>query len=298
MMQQDSTAPAGQAGEPAAQGLHDRLLTLERMQLRPKSWRERIQMNFGVLALLLGLFLSFSSVLDVVWKRPEESRRRDASEVTEIVNKISTMRQTIVQASIQQDSPELVLAYSSIMAPLIINHLENSRSIMIRLKDEASRITAPQLVMLAAEAMNVYDWEKADYFLKLAEAQKNQLPGVMSEVHRHRAKLLFMTGRMSDGRHSFEASQNAIRHSNHFGVSGQRAWVSADWMLFEMALGDCGMAEGKARDMLDEISHPQILDVQRRGFARSLRTQLKQMDALISKRCDVPQPVRQFVTGA
>lgn len=266
------------------QSLDTRLQHLEKP--REKTLSEKIQKNASLLALVIGIFLSLISLFDIFWSKPREALLRDMEEFNRSVNAVTSLRQNLVQVQFQSNNPnpEMMFALSSMATPQILAHIQYATTLLPRLGDRAG---IPQLMVLIYEAMNIYDWKSAGILVDQAMATKDAVPSMQSEVRRYRGRLMFLTGKVQDGRQSYEDAINALRNESSFGINGNRAYIVSDWVVAEFAMGDCSVGKERIRQFIEYARHPEISQPARRGLVSSLKSQIGQIQSQ-NPRCPPP----------
>lgn len=259
-----------------------RLKLLEKPE--EKSPIEKLQKNMSFIALFIGITLSLISLFDIFWNKPRESIIRDMSEFNKAVNSVSSLRQSMIQLQFQSKDPGLNFAMNSMVAPQVQANIQYATALLPKLGDH---VGIPQLMVLTFEAMNVYDWKSASILVERAIAVKSAVPSLQSEAYRYKARLMFSTGRVQEGRKAFEDSLNIIRNESAYGVFGNRAYIVSDWILFEYAFGDCTVGAERIRQFVEYIQHPQVVPPVRSGLLSTLKTSLHQI-AGQNQRCSIP----------
>jgi hypothetical protein len=273
------------AGDPVAlqlRTLETRLVRLETPP--PKTLIERWQKRGSFIALVIGILLSGFSLFDAFVSKPRDAALRDMEEFNKAVNAVSSLRQSVLKTQIETSNPQLVMAMNSMATPQILANIQYATALLPRLGDRAG---VPQLVVLISEAINIYDWRSAELLVNRAIASKDNVPSLKSEAYRYQARLFFMTGRVQEGRKGFEDSLNALRSEPGFGIDGARAYVVADWIISEFALGDCNVGTERAQQFVELARRPQITQLVRDGLVATLKAQLAQISAQ-NPRCPVP----------
>lgn len=266
------------------QALNARLSRLE--QPPQKSLVERIQKNASLLALGIGILLSLISLFDIFWSKPREALLRDLEEFNRSVNAVASLRQNQMQMQLQylSKNPEMAMNLSSMVHPQVLAHIQYATTLLPRLGDHAG---IPQLIVLISEAMNIYDWKSAGLLLDQAMASRDALPSMQSEVRRYRARYMFLTGRVQEGRVSYEEAINALRDESSFGINGNRAYIVADWVIAEFSMGDCSIGRERIRQFIEFAHQPAITQPARRMLVATLKSQLRQVQSQ-NPRCPLP----------
>lgn len=272
------------------QSLDARLRHLEKPP--QKTLSEKIQKNASLLALVIGIFLSLISLFDIFWSKPREALLRDMEEFNRSVNAVTSLRQNLVQVQFQSNNPEMMFALSSMATPQILAHIQYATTLLPRLGDRAG---IPQLMVLIYEAMNIYDWKSAGILLDQAMAAKDAVPSMQSEVRRYRGRLMFLTGKVQEGRKAYEDALNTLRNESSFGINGNRAYIVSDWIIAELVMGDCAQGKERIRQFVELVRHPEISQPARRGLVSSLKSQLGQIQSQNPPRC--PYPVELQTLG-
>lgn len=244
----------------------------------------KIQKGASFLALLIGILLSLISIFDIFWIKPRENSLRDLENFNKSVNAVADLRQKLVQLHFQSKDPEMVFAVSSMITPQILAHIHHATGLLPKLENAA---IIPQLIVLISEAINIYDWKSAEALVDRAVGTTGTPPSLQSEARRQKARLMFLTGRVVEGRKAYEDALNQLRNEPAFGINGSRAYIVADWAVAEFSLGDCGSGSERIRQFIELIRDPEVLPPVRMGLLMTLKTQLGQLP-LNDKGCSVP----------
>ncbi len=259
-----------------------RLKKLENPQERTRS--EKIQKNASFLALIVGIVLSLVSLFDVFWIKPRDALFRDIEEFNKAVNSVANLRQSMIQVQFQSNNPQMVIAMNSMVTPQVLAHIQYATALLPRLGEHAG---IPQLIVLISEAMNIYDWKSAEILVDRAVAAKDAVPSLQAEAIRYKARLMFFTGKIQEGRKAYEDAVNVLRDESAFGINGSRAYIVSDWIIAEFAMGDCSIGNERIRQFIEFVQHPQVPQPARSGLIFSLKSQLGQLQAG-SGRCPFP----------
>jgi hypothetical protein len=251
---------------------------------KSKSSLELVQKNASLLALVVGIILSLISLFDIFWEKPKEELIRNIGEFNKAVNSITSLRQSMIQLHFQSNNSEMKFALNSMVAPQVQANIQYATALLPKLGDH---VGIPQLIVLINEAMNIYDWKSADILVERAIVAKNSVPSLQSEAFRYKARLMFSTGKLQEGRRAFEDSLNAIRNESAFGIFGNRAYIVSDWILSEFAFGDCVVGTERIRQFVEYIGHPQVMPLLRSGLVSTLKTNLAQVVGG-NQRCSIP----------
>lgn len=243
----------------------------------------KIQSKASFFALMIGILLSILSLSDTLWTKPREERLKSLDDFNKAVNAVASLRQNLVQVQFQ-NNPQLLVATNSMVLPQILANIQYATALLPKIED---MVGTPQLIVLISEAINIYDWKSAEFLVERALSVKNSPPAIQSEAHRFKARVMFSTGKVQEGRKAFEDSLRAIRNEPGFGINGARAYIVADWVISEYALGDCNVGNERIREFKDYILQPQIMMQARAGLISTLKTQLDQIQA-VNKRCVIP----------
>ncbi len=244
----------------------------------------KIQKNASIVALVVGIFLSFISLFDIFWSKPREALFRDLEEFNKSVNAVSNLRQSMIQVQFQSNNPQMIFAMNSMVSPQVLANIQYATALLPRLGDHAG---IPQLIVLISEAMNIYDWKSASILVERAVSAKDAVPSLQSEALRYKARLLFSTGKIQDGRKAYEDSLHVLRNESAYGINGVRAYIVADWLIVEYAIGDCSIGNERMRQFIELVQHSQIQPPSRSGLISTLKGQLEQLH-LRDKRCSIP----------
>ncbi|WP_374481413.1 hypothetical protein [Zoogloea sp.] len=261
---------------------NERLKQLENPEEKSRS--EKIQKNASFIALIIGIALSLVSLFDVFLIKPREALFRDIDEFNKAVNSVANLRQSMIQVQFQSNNPQMILAMNSMVTPQVLAHIQYATELLPRLGDYAG---IPQLIVLISEAMNIYDWKSAEILVDRAVAAKGAVPSLQAEARRYKARLMFFTGRVQEGRKAYEDALNVIRNESAFGINGSRAYIVSDWIVAEFSLGDCNIANERVRQFMEFVQNPQVTSPARSGLISTLKSQLGQLQEG-EKRCPFP----------
>lgn len=247
----------------------------------------------SIMALLIGIFLSFISIFDIFWKKPSESRIQTISEFNKVISSIAQLRQSLVHIHVQ-GNPALLQASASMVLPQILANLHTAEILLPDIEDD---VGIPQLIVLASEAMNIFNWDSAELFIQRAVKIENAPPSLKSEAKRYRGRLFFMTGKYQDARRSYEDALNSIRNLDAYGISGARAFIVADWLIGELSLGDCSIANERSREFIEYVNNQKMLQVQRRGIILTLKAQIADLASTNQQRCPLAADLANLLQG-
>ncbi len=259
-----------------------RLRQLEKPEERTRL--AKIQKNASFLALIVGILLSLISLFDVFWSKPREAIIRDIEEFNKAVNAVSNLRQSMIQVQFQSNNPQMVFAMNSMVTPQVLANIQYATALLPRLGEHAG---IPQLIVLISEAMNIYDWRSAGILVDRAVAAKDAVPSLQSEARRYKARLMFFTGKIQDGRKAYEDALNVLRHETAFGINGTRAYIVSDWAIAEFVMGECSVGNERIRQFIELLNQPQVPPPTRSGLISTLKSQLDQAQQS-DRRCPVP----------
>jgi hypothetical protein len=263
-----------------------RLKQLEKPE--EKTRLARIQKNASFVALVVGILLSVISLFDVFWSKPREALFRDIEEFNKSVNAVANLRQNMIQVQFQSNNPQMIFAMNSMVTPQVLANIQYATALLPRLDEHAG---IPQLIVLISEAMNIYDWKSAGILVDRAVAAKDAVPTLQAEARRYKARLMFFTGKIQEGRKAYEDALNVLRNESAFGINGTRAYIVADWTVAEFSMGDCNVGNERIQQFIEFVQHPQLTPPSRSGLISTLKNQLDQLQ-LRDKRCPVPSELQ------
>ncbi|VVN40686.1 hypothetical protein PS862_04032 [Pseudomonas fluorescens] len=248
---------------------------LERLE-KPEenTWLKKIEKKMSLLALLVGIVLSAISLFDVFWSKPNEERIRDLAEFNGAVNAVANLRQGMVRLQFESNNPQMFAAMNSMVIPQVLANIQYATEVLPRLGDD---VGIPQLVVLISEAMNIYDWKSAQKLVDRAVATKNAAPSMMSEAYRFQGRLMFFTGRIDSGRTAYEQSLKVLAGEQAFGINATRAFVVSDWIMAELSMGDCSLANKRTQDFAELVRSSQIAGMARIALVTTLKAQIAQI---------------------
>jgi|GEM_PF-4775810 len=192
------------------------------------------------------------------------------------------------QVRYQSNNPQMVLEMTSMVMPQVLANIQYATALLPRLGEH---VGIPQLIVLISESMNIYDWKSASILVDRAVAAKDVPPSLQSEALRFKAKLMFSTGKAQEGRKAFEDAIKVIRSESAYGINGSRAYIVADWVIFEFSAGDCNVGYEQIGQFIALVKDPKILPQGRTGLISLLKDQLNQLQ-LRDKRCSVPSELQ------
>jgi hypothetical protein len=254
-----------------------------------KSTLEKIQKNASFFALIVGIILSLISLFNVFWSQPRDALFRDLAEFNKSVNAVANLRQNMIQVQFQSSNPQMVIAMNSMVTPQVLANIQYATSLLPQLGDSAG---VPQLIVLISEAMNIYDWKSARILVDRALAEKNSVPALQSEALRYKARLMFFTGNLPEGRKAYEGALDALASEAAFGIDGVRAYIVADWVVAEFSMGDCSIGNLRVAQFIELVNGAQVLPSNRSGLVNTLKNQLNQ-----SSRCAMPSNLQDINLG-
>ena len=247
----------------------------------------KIQKRMSFIALVVGILLSAISLFDVFWSKPRDARIRDIEEFNKAVNAVANLRQNMIQVRYQSNNNQMFVEMNSMVQPQVLANIQYATALLPRLGDD---VGIPQLIVLIYEAMNIGDWESARILVNRTVAHKKAVPSLQAEARRYQGRLLFMTGKIQEGRRAYEDALNVLRNEAAFGINGARAYIVSDWILVEYTMGDCGVGNERVRQFVHFIQQPDILSPLRSGMILSLKSQLQ----LNQPRCPIPDELRKL----
>lgn len=248
----------------------------------------KFQKHASFLALIVGIVLSVISLFDIFWSKPREALLHDIEEFNRSVNAVANLRQNMIQMQFEKDNPKMLFAMNSMVTPQVLANIQYATALLPRLGEHAG---IPQLLVLISEAMNIFDWESARILVDRAVAAKDPVPSLQSEARRFKARLMFSTGKVQEGRKAYEDALYVLRHETAFGINGPRASIVADWVISEFSMGDCSVANERIRQFIKLVQHPQIMPPARAGLISTLTYQLNQLQSR-DGRCLVPDELQ------
>lgn len=249
-----------------------------------------LQKKASFFALMIGILLSTISLFDIFWTKPRETLFRETEEFNKAVNAVANLRQNMIQLQYQSNNPQMVMAVNSMVTPQVLANIQYATTLLPRIGDQAG---IPQLIVLISESLNIYDWKSADIFVERAIKVKYAVPSLQSEARRYKARLMFSTGKIQEGRKAFEDSLNVLRNEAGFGINGVRAYIISDWAISEFAMGDCGVGLERIRQFMQYTLDPQIPPPSRAALISTLKSQIDQLQ-LRDKRCPVPTELQSL----
>jgi hypothetical protein len=228
----------------------------------------RLTENAGAIALFLGLVLTAVSLYDALVVKPEADRINRISQFNAAVNSAAKTQQEL-QA--QAANPSVYVAVAGPMVPEILNDIATARAILRDLKDDDVGIS--QLVILIEVALATHDTSSAKDFVVRAVAKTNEPPILRSEAKRFEGKYFFLIGDAGRGRQSFKDATKILGDSPEFIAA--RAYDFADWIVTELATGDCSDATTAIEYFRADLQRvpPSV----RLGIVQPLRAQLTQL---------------------
>ncbi|WP_448145486.1 hypothetical protein [Pseudomonas silesiensis] len=249
---------------------------------KPKetNFLEKFQKRGSFLALIIGIVLSLVSLFNVFWSQPKEAAFRDMAEFNKSVNAVSNLRQNMIQLNYQSTNDEMKMAMNSMVTPQVLANIQYATALM---PEVGKAVGVPQLIVLISEAINVYDWENAEKLVNEAVSRKS-IPTLQSEALRYKGRLMFLRGRVNEGRSAFEQALNVIRGEPGWGINGMRAYLVADWAVAEVSLGDCNSSEARVHQFVEFVTQPQIPPPTRAALIATLKSQMRQQN-----RCAIPE---------
>lgn len=259
-----------------------RLKQLEKPE--EKTRLSKIQKNASFLALVIGILLSAISLFDAFLNKPRDALFREIEEFNKSVNAVANLRQSMIQIQFQSNNNQMFFAMNSMVMPQVLANIQYATALLPRLGEHAG---IPQLIILISEAMNIYDWKSAEILVSRAISAKDAVPSLQSEARRYKARLMFSTGRTQEGRKAYEDALNVLRNESAFGIDGTRAYIVADWAIYEFTIGDCGVANERIRHFIELIKSPQLSPQARDGLISTFKNQLSQL-----RRCPVPNELQ------
>ncbi len=269
----------------ALESLHARVKTIENAQNAPKTLLEKIQKHGGPIALVIGIFLSFVSIIDTFFSKPEAEFRKAQIDFNDRIGAIVKIRQDFVQLSLRDSgNAALIQATASILTPWIMSNLQSATLLLPRL---SKHVGAPQLIVLAHEAIAVGDLASAEKFIDHAIKLDNLSPGVRADTLKYKARVLFLARRAKEGRVFFQQALDAIGKSPLFGIGGHRAMIYADWLVGEFFFGDCPLTQKLTTELLANIDNREVAEVQRKGVLFQLKLQILEWSKLSESGCRI-----------
>lgn len=285
----DSAADAHAALLLAARSLEARVTALEKPE--PKSVIKTLTENAGAVALFLGLVLTFASLRDVFFTKPEADRVARASQFNQAVNSAAEIRQEVIEYQMQNgNNPALALAVASSAVPRILNNISTARVLLRGMKDEDVGI--PQLIILISESFGAGDIPSTQEFVRRAVGRSADSPFLRSEAKRYEGKFLYATGQPDQGRASFREAVDLIGPAPM--AAGARAFVLADLIVLEFLHGDCTSAATALDEHAPALRSPAMALDARRQVQAGLIAQLEQ---LRGGRCPIPADLNATIVG-
>jgi hypothetical protein len=274
----------------ALQGLERRVTALEKPE--PRSPLKRLTENAGAVALFLGLVLTFASLREVFFTKPEADRVARASQFNQAVNSAAEIRQQVIEYQMQQgNDPALALAIASSATPRILNNISTARVLLRGMDDQDVGI--PQLIILISESFTAGDIPSTEEFVRRAVGRRTDSPFLRSEAKRFEGKFLYATGRPEEGRQSFRDAVELIGPAPM--AAGARAFTLADSIVLEFSFGDCIVAADALQRHVADLRSPHMNVDARRQVQAGLISQLEQ---LRGGRCPIPEDLRSIVAAA
>jgi hypothetical protein len=271
----------------AARSLEARVVALETPE--PKSPLKRITENAGAVALFLGLVLTFASLRDVFFTKPEADRVARASQFNQAVNSAAEIRQQVIEYQMQQgNDPALALAIASSATPRILNNIATARALRRGMDDEDVGI--PQLIILISESFTAGDIPSTEEFVRRAVGRSTDSPFLRSEAKRFEAKFLYATGKPERGRQAFHEAVELIGPEPM--AAGARAFTLADSIVLEFGFGDCAVARTALEKHGPDLRSAHMNVDARRQVQAGLISQLEQ---LRGGRCPIPEDLPSIV---
>lgn len=255
-----------------------------------KTRLSKIQKNASFIALVIGILLSLISLFDIFWSKPREALFQDLEQFNKSVNSVANLRQNMIQAQYQYNNPQMIFEMNSMVMPQVLANIQYATALLPRIGEHAG---IPQLIVLISEAMNIYDWKSASILVDRAVEIKDATPSLRSEAYRYKARLMFLTGKIQEGRKAFEDGINLIRDVSAFGINGPRAYIVADWAISEISMGDCNVGNERIRQFIEFVQDPQILPPARDGLISTFKNQLNQLQ-LRDKRCSLSKALESI----
>lgn len=265
-------------------------LRIENLEKPAQGKFEKIQKNTSFLALLIGIFLSAISLFDIFWNKPRDELFRDMEEFNKSVNAVANLRQNMIQIQYQSNNPQMLMAMNSMVTPQVLANIQYATALLPRIGKHAG---IPQLIVLISEALNIYDWKSANTLVERAIAVKDAVPSMQSEARRYKARLMFSTGQLQEGRAAYQDSLNVLRGESGFGINGVRAYIISDWAISEFAMGDCNISNDRINQFIEVLKDPEILPTSRTALFSTLKNQLNQLQ-LIKRRCVIPKEMEEL----
>lgn len=256
-----------------------RIATLEKPV--EKTLFKRLTENATAAALFLGLVLTFASIRDTFWTKPETDRVSRIGQFNQAVNSAAKRRQDLNQLQLQGASPQMLLFMASSVTPQILNDISTARAILRDLND--ADIGIPQLMILISESFTAGDLTSARDFVNRAVRKTDVTPFLHSEAKRYEGKYFFSTDQPDRGRESFEAALSALGEAP--GLASARGFVLGDFVLAEFGYGDCGRGVEELKRFAATLKSPQVPPQNRSQMAQTVK------DALVQtrQRCPLPQ---------
>ena len=248
-----------------------------------KTLFKKISDNGSVVALFLGLALTFGSIRDMFWIKPEADRVSRIGQFNTAVNSAAKLRQDMLQLQTQSIDPGKQMAISAMITPQILSNISTARAIARDMKDDEFGI--PQMTILITEAFTAGDLDSMKDFVRRAVAQQTVSPFLKSEARRYEGKYRFVV-HDPDARGSFMA---AISYLDQIPGSGAaKAFVLLDLALTEFQQGFCEQARTDIGNLGTALKAPEIPIQQREAMTAGLKSQITQYQ---TGRCPIPSNV-------
>jgi hypothetical protein len=264
----------------ALQSQEARIKALEKPPER--SLLKRLSENATAVALFLGLVLTFGSLRDTFWTKPEADRISRISQFNQAVNSAAKLRQELILSQSQITDKATQLAILSMVTPQILNDVSTAKAIARDLENKDIGIS--QLIILISEAFTAGDVESVKEFVALAVAKTDVSPFLKSEAKRYEGKYLFATGNPNKARESFETALSDLGDSP--AVAAARAFVLMDLVGLEYSFGDCGHAREDLGAFASALRSPYLAVQPRAQMAYGMKSQLVQLSG---GSCPAPQ---------
>jgi hypothetical protein len=263
-----------------------RITELERPA--PKSKLKWITDGASFSALFLGLVLTFGSLRDVFFIKPEVDRISRISEFSQAVNLAAKAREDLIQAQMQSTDPQLQLAMSSLATPQILNDIGTAREMLRDIENKDVQI--PQLIVLISESFTSGDLDAAKTFIDRAVSKTDATPYLRSEARRYEARYFYLTGKFGDGKAAFEKSL-----ANFEAVPGSesaQAYVLGDFVVFEYGYGDCANAMVVLKRFAEAVRLPQVVPQNRNQMISTVKSQITQLQ---NQHCLAPRNIDEIL---